>query len=273
MNLERNNYRPKILLPFNGFWKMFSSFNRKIKIDFETKKYQVKTASNVFELAEVFKLRRKIFFNEIVGMKNKIFTIDYDEYDYRSDHLIIRDIKKSKIIATYRLNSNIYSADFYSETEFNLKGFLKSPGVKLELGRACIHKKYRCSKVLNLLWKGIGEYSKSINAQYLFGTASLFDNDFKKANILLNTLREKNYLVEDKFGIHSWQKINPIQIEENEGHTLKDICPKLLRSYLKAGAKVHGKYFFDEYFQCFDFLVLLDLDVLSKSFKKRYWEK
>lgn len=272
MNLEKNIYRPKSLLPFNGFWKIFSSFNRKIKIDFETKKYQVKTASNVFELAEVFKLRQKIFFNEIVGIKNNIFTIDYDEYDYRSDHLIIRDIKKSKIIATYRLNSNIYSTDFYSETEFNLNGFLKSPGVKLELGRACIHKKYRSSKVLNLLWKGIGEYSKNINAQYLFGTASFFSNDFVEANKLLSLLHQKDHISRNSFEIHSWQKVD-FKIIKNQETRLKDICPKLLRSYFKAGAKVHGSYFYDEYFKCFDFLVVLDLENLAKPFRKRFWDK
>jgi putative hemolysin len=88
-----------------------------------------------------------------------------DEFDLRCDHLIIQDAASREVIGTYRVNASTYSRNFYSNKEFHLDNFLRSPGCKLELGRACIHKDYRNGRVLSLLWKGIVMYSERVGAE------------------------------------------------------------------------------------------------------------
>jgi putative hemolysin len=86
---------------------------------------------------------------------------------------LIIDKKSGEIVGTYRLICSLFSKRFYSQAEFTLEQVLALPGVKLELGRACIKKEFRNGAVLTLLWRGIIEYMKLTNAKYLFGCASV----------------------------------------------------------------------------------------------------
>ncbi len=58
------------------------------------------------------------------------------------------------------------------------------------------------------------------------------------------------------------------QAEPMPGYTKE--LPPLLRSYLHAGSFVYGMPAYDEPFQCFDLLTVLDLQALTKKFKERY---
>ncbi len=265
-------YRLKGISDSFDFWNEFKSFQAKINFSFISGKYEVKIASNIFELYQVFRLRYKVLVKEQAKKKRKYFKIDYDEIDFSCDHLIIRNIKKNKIIGTYRLNPNFERDQYYSENEFNLGKFKNIEGIKLELGRACIHKKYRDGRTLDLLWHGLANYCQIVKPDFLFGCASFFTEDFNKGMHLIDVLFEKEK-ISNKYNIISWTPVPSLFLTKKwKDDFYKKNCPPLLKMYLKAGAKVHGKFYHDSFFQCLDYLVILDMKDISKLFKKRYFK-
>ena len=239
-------------------------------INVETANYLLKTATNIKELFLAFKLRQQAFAARKSFFKNLI-EFDIDEFDFSCDHLVIIDKKKKKVCGTYRLRPSTYSPNFYSQTEFDLNNFLKIPGEKLELGRACIAPEHRNGAVIDILWKGIGQYAIACNARYLFGCSSVKTTNRQKARSLYQLLDEKQslsceYLI-SPLATFDGHIFDNTAVKEDVGHLL----PPLLRSYLNAGAKVHGAPAFDFAFNCIDFFTILDLAQISSAYKKRYF--
>ena len=169
----------------------FATYRPHLIIDLETKNYRLKTATSLDELIGAFKLRHENFLQDICET-NEIY--DVDEYDHRCDHLIIIDKESETIVGTYRVICSKFHHNFYSQSEFNLDGFLKKEGVKVELGRACITASHRNGNVIDLLWRGIGQYSMKVQADYLFGCSSVKITEKQKAFDLCFYLKEKNLL-------------------------------------------------------------------------------
>lgn len=250
-------------------WFVFYKPNHKVFI--ETKSYTLKTATSFKELIEVFKLRYSIFLEnqEALPAAGKI---DFDEFDSKADHLIILCKQSKKIIGTYRLISSTWSEDFYSEGEFDLDDFLSTPGEKLELGRACIHSAYRNGSVLDLLWKGVASYMKLTGAQFLFGCSSIKGLDTLVGQDILSFYRDQGKWSDD----YKIRSIDEFKLEvdlwaEAPDDSVKENIPPLLRSYLTAGARIHGMPAIDTEFHCLDFLTVLNLEEMSRSFKRRYF--
>ncbi len=240
-----------------------------INILVETPRYLLKTVDQFSEFNEVLKLRADVFFEEY-GIEAAAKALDIDEFDFQCDHLMIIDRQKQKIVGTYRVLCSKFTDHFYSETEFDLKNFIQTKEIKLELGRACISLEHRRGAVLNLLWKGILQYAQKMNARYLFGCSSVKTESFSEAKSLCLDLKIQgahsnkwNIQTTPEFSIPEFSSIEPKEsfIE----------LPPLLRSYLKAGAKVHGDPAYDASFHCHDFLTILDLKEMSSLYEKKYF--
>ena len=169
MELVRNYHLPSFRSSFDfieslkirlspRFFTYYPSHNISIK----TKNYELKSANNLSELISVFKLRYNNFLEDNT---NALGAYDIDMYDHICDHLIIKCRYSDEIVGTYRILCSRYTSSFYSENEFVLNDFLKEDGVKLELGRVCIDPAHRNGSVIDLLWKGIGEYAKVTKAK------------------------------------------------------------------------------------------------------------
>ncbi len=111
---------------------------------------------------------------------------DICRFDKFCDHLLIVDTAarnafgrvKPKIVGTYRLLRGEVAAahgGFYSEGEFDIAPLLARHAGKnfLELGRSCVHPKYRSKRVIELLWRGLWNYAQHYHIDVMFGCASL----------------------------------------------------------------------------------------------------
>jgi putative hemolysin len=248
-----------------------ADFKPKVQVYQSTDKFILKTAESPFELRQVLKLRHEVFYKELQSKSLKT-KLDFDEFDSLCDHLIIIDRKSRRIVGTYRMISSTFSERFYSQGEFDLQGILALPGNKLELGRACIHADFRTGAIINLLWKGIAEYIKKTNTEYLFGCASVQTTDAVIASRLLALLRHKGLSLEgnEGLGVHPTEEYRCLlpRVAVEEGSE-KDI-PGLVQSYILAGAKFYGEPALDVDFKCFDFFMMLKTSEMSKLFRRRY---
>ena len=90
--------------------------------------------------------------------------LDRDRFDFICDHLMVRDSATGKLAGTYRMQSGYRARGnlgYYGEEFFDFGPFEEIRGEVLELGRACVHREYRNTNVLHMLWKGITRYALS----------------------------------------------------------------------------------------------------------------
>lgn len=259
--------------------EMFKPF---IQLDFENEKYQIKTANCPEEIIQVLRLRFEVFFQEFSTrkVKFKILPYDIDLHDFLCDHLIVKDKETGNIVACYRLLSSDLSHrvdHYYSESEFNLDEFLKLPGKKLELGRACVQKEHRTGAVIGLLWKGLCTYAKQSNTRYLFGCSSINRTDFEKVPQFMGYLSEKGFFLEDfnigiqkKYDIENHPAVKVDFTPNRSAERMAKELPSLLNMYLMAGAKVSKKMAYDAEMDCLDIMTILDLTKMSASFERRF---
>ena len=252
---------------------LFDKFKPRIRINIERDGYIIKTADTGEELEETLRLRHNVFYRELIG-KELPFELDMDRFDTRCDHLIIIDCKTDNIVGTYRLISSTFSPDFYSEGEFDLNDIKRLDGVKLELGRACIDKKYRNGQTIVLLWLGLNEYINKTQAKYLFGCSSVQTVDFRKIAVIQRYIQQHHYTQphirvkpNDKYRVKDFASIvsNLDQLSVFEKKAAKFI-PSLLSTYLAIGAQICGEPAYDREFKCMDYLTIIDVEAINQRF-------
>lgn len=256
-------------------------FKPRVKIDFQTERYQVKTASSWSEFFSVLRLRYQVFFLEFAGTKSrkKIIPLDFDRHDLRFDHLIVKDKKNNKVVASYRLmaaNHKNSRNSFYTEGEFQLDEFLQLPGNKVELGRASVHKDYRKGTVVILLWQGLYEYVQKTNARYLFGCSSISRSHFHRIAAIKFQMGERNSIdlvlkvpVRSSFALSSFPDF---AIEDKKDEEEKSL-PSLMVMYSLAGAKFGDNLAYDQEMDCVDIFTYLDFHHLPKAFEQKLSRK
>ncbi|MEE3078678.1 MAG: GNAT family N-acyltransferase [Bdellovibrionota bacterium] len=266
--------------PFQSFeekyevFKCFSANSPYINIFFETENYLMKTADTLEEFYEIFSFRHSVFVKECHA-ESEYENIEIDHFDSICDHLVIKDKKSEKIIGYYRMISSAFSNEFYSENEFNLIDLKGMKENLLELGRACIDIHHRNGQVINLLWKGIGQYSLMTDTRYLFGCTSIHSESFSLAHEMYHYLKQENKVI-DNFNITP-TSLYSININFDNGPCITDTTrlkseiPSLLKSYLGAGAKIASTPAYDKDFSCIDFFTIMDIYNVSRSFKRRYF--
>jgi putative hemolysin len=248
------------------------SFGPHVSLYIESSRYVVKTVDSITELHQALLLRGKIFSEEYSGIRTNPHPLDVDTYDFHCEHLVILEKQSQQVVGTYRLLCSKFTEQFYSESEFELTEFLKTPGIKLELGRACIAREHRRGAVLNLLWRGIMSYARIVNAEYLFGCSSVHTESPWAANQLIERLKG-NQAYQEKWGIEPRPEFRLLHLFETNldpQHADEIEIPSLFQSYLNAGAVVVGAPAHDRDFHCIDFFTLLKLSDLHEAFEKRY---
>lgn len=233
--------------------------------------YWVGLAETDSERRAAFRLRFRVFNLEMKeGLETSYQTgEDTDAFDAICDHLIVRHEASGEIVGTYRLQTGRTAANhlgYYSEREFDFAPYARLRSQVVELGRACIHPAHRKYEVLMLLWKGIAQYARQRNANYLIGCSSIPTEDQNVASAIYEKL--KPTLAPEELRTTPQPGYDfPLAVDGAEGNP-----PKLLRAYLSVGAWVCGPPALDREFHTIDFLTLMDLNSLSPSVRSRFIE-
>jgi putative hemolysin len=240
-------------------------------------RYVAKMVDNSEEFSAVLGLRSNVFKRELLSRSDSdgfSADLDLDGYDLHCEHLIVTDIESGDAVGTYRLNTLERAGapeGLYASEEFSIEDL---PGRVLErsveLGRACISREHRNSRVLFLLWKMLANYLVVRKKQYLFGCCSIFTQDGEKAAKVLEQLRRDGHMhPELTVRPRVEKRIVPVGFDPS-GLDLVQL-PMLVNIYLRIGAMVCGEPAIDREMKTVDFFVVFDLDRINPKYRKMFF--
>ena len=243
--------------------------------DISAERYTVRIAQTQKEVESALRLRYEVFSLELAGLEDsgKNCELEFDEFDYNCKHLIVIETRTRKTVGTYRLNTLETAgktSGFYSSGEFSVENLPpKILAGAVEIGRACIAREHRNTKVLFLLWKGLAGFVKQTRKRYFFGCCSIFTQDCETGKNVFRQLKSDGFLHE-KFRVEP-RKEKICDSEDVSENSKAAELPMLFKMYLKIGAKVCGLPTIDREFGTIDFFVIFDVTTLTAKYRRMFF--
>ncbi len=241
----------------------------------ETGRYSVRIARNDRDVRRAQELRFEVFNRELNEGLAVSWEKGYDEdvFDAPCDHLLVEHMDTGACVGTYRVQATRRVVDppgLYTAGEFDLSSLAPLVPQAVETGRACIHKDHRNTRVLQLLWMGLGSYMLANEARYLFGCCSLTSQDPEEGKAAWRYLRDEGHLHPTLVAPPRAEYLCfPAGAAAAPGPVARGV-PPLFASYLRIGTRVVGEPALDRHFKTIDFLALLDLADLTEVNRKRF---
>ncbi len=220
-----------------------------------------------------------MFCEELAGRSTKT-GLDFDKYDTVCDHLIIIHKESKTTVGTYRINLSQTPSELYTNSEFEIAEWVgRQTNSFIELGRACIHHEHRRGIVISLLWRGIAEYMKMANADLLLGCSSVKVTDTRSAAMVFKYFEINGHLSPEIFNPRKkfqmkdflfWMMVFSKGLNENQMLEAEEKIPSLLKSYIKAGAKVASYPALDMDFNCIDLITTLKRSEMDHKLAKKF---
>jgi putative hemolysin len=237
-------------------------------------------------------LRYRVFFEEMGARPSAEaarIQRDRDRFDDYCDHLLVidrgRDIGRDAVVGTYRLLRRSVAArhdGFYTATEFDIAPLLAVEGELLELGRSCVEAAYRTRPTMQLMWRGVAEYSLKHDIKLMFGCASLPGTDTKAVAPALSYLHHyhlappslraralpERYVAMNILGP---DEIDPTSVSARlaESQTISAL-PPLIKGYLRVGALIGDGAVIDYDFNTTDVCIIVVTDRITDRYFQHY---
>ena len=192
--------------------------------------------------------------------------LDQDLYDFGCEHAVLREKWTGEIVAYTRLKSfqSHEIGQSYSAQEFDVAPHLSHLGTIVEIGRTCVHPKFRTGKALSTLWMNlIPKVLWSMRAKYLMGCVSIHLEQ-NLARVYYTHRQIQQLAANQSIEIASKHVFEPEHPKYS--FTQDERMPKLFRTYLDMQAKLSKQAFYDEDFNCLDYFVLLEVNKIAASF-------
>lgn len=225
-------------------------------------------ARTLAEVEEAQRLRYKVFAEEMGAMIGGGDGLDRDEFDAWCDHLIVRDADTLRVIGTYRILPPERAGELrriYADAEFDLSRLAHIRPSTIEVGRSCVHRAYRNSNAILLLWAGLAGYMRRGGYRHLIGCASASLADGGKMAARLRDAMLPYYTDAEQ---RAFPRV-PFPHEQIE-RASTCVMPPLIKGYLRLGARVCGEPAWDPDFNTADFLVWLALENLEPRYARHF---
>ena len=251
-------------------------------------------------LKELGRLRELSFRKVGEGINKKR---DTDKYDIYYQHIILWDENDLEIVGSYRIGDanfifkNIGTKGFYSNTLFKYQeDFVPYLKNSIELGRSFVQPKYWGTRALDYLWYGIGAYLKNNpHIKYMYGPVSMsatlptiakdmmvfyYSHYFKEEKQLVTpklSYQYSNNLLEIKelFDLNDRKK--DFKFLKSTLLSMNISIPTLYKQYSditeEGGVKFLGFNVDKDFSSCVDGFILVDVEKIKDSAKKRYIQR
>lgn len=248
-------------------------------------KLVLRMAASQADIERCQRLRYEVFYEEMMAQpssKNLAERRDFDEFDTACDHIMVIDAEAKGgpcLVGTYRLllkeNADKIGG-FYTANEFDLSTLLcdaHSDLNFLELGRSCVHAKYRGKPVIDLLWRGIGAYLNTHQIDVMFGCASFLGRDPDAHAVALT------YLARHHLAAPAWRARahtdQYVPMDRMPGTAIAPIqglraLPPVIRGYVRAGASIGDGAVIDHMFGTVDVLIIFPMTHFDERYSARF---
>jgi L-ornithine Nalpha-acyltransferase len=240
--------------------------------------FEIRLATSKKDVQRAQRLRFKVFYEEggaIAHGRSAFVRRDICRFDRFCDHLLVFDMTarnsfgrvKPKLVGTYRLLRRAVAEEhggFYSQSEFDIAPLLARHSGKnfLELGRSCVHAKYRSKRVIELLWRGLWLYAKHHHVDVLIGCASLPGTNPLALALPLSFLHHQASADEEwQVAPHDGRFVPMGLLEAGAVDARRGIAalPPLVKAYLRVGAKFGHGAVIDKQFGTIDVFTIMPL--------------
>ncbi len=238
---------------------------------------EVRLAREPEELLAAQRLRYEVFnLHEGLGLASAAATgVDEDRFDAHCDHLLVVDHEAGRVVGTYRLlpQANVPPFGFYSETEFDLAPVKRSGLRLLELGRSCVHPDYRYGRIIDLLFRGIGEYIRRTGSQALMGCVSVPGRDVAQLRQIYHWARQADLMARPELHVRPLPTHAVPGVEQPPDAidpAIADALPALFRAYLAIGCRICSLPAYDAEFGTTDFFILVEIARMDGAYARRF---
>lgn len=246
--------------------------------------FEIRLARDAADLRAAQKLRYQVFVQELGGdggLVDHDQQLERDEYDPFYDHILLIDraCAGHPVVGVYRVfrsdmvGPNGQSGRFYSEGEYDLTQ-LKNTGRRLlELGRSCVHAKYRGGTAMMRLWNGLAEYVAKHDIEVLFGVASFHGTDIQALKQPLSYLHYRHLAPENlrvRAASSEFQRMDLLPEDQVDLRAAKRAVPPLIKAYLRLGGFVGEGVFIDRDFNTTDVCLIMDIAGMSARHRAMY---
>jgi len=251
--------------------------------------FELRIATTKKEVRKAQRLRYKVFYEEGDAVPQRGASLvrrDICPFDKFCDHLLVLDMDarnsfgrvKPKIVGTCRmLRSEVAerTSGFYSQGEFDIAPLLARHRDKkfLELGRSCVHSKYRTKRVIELLFRGFTLYALHHKVDVLIGCASLSGTNPRALALPLSFLHHVASADEE------WQ-VRPLAgravlmgiLDRSALDSRKGLAalPPLLKAYVRAGCKFGDGAVIDKGFGTIDVFAVLPIARADERYRAHF---
>jgi putative hemolysin len=250
---------------------------------------EVRLAETEAEVEAAQRLRYRVFYEEMSAVPSPAMREarrDFDKFDDYCDHMLVVDRDahdadgQHRVVGTYRMMRDVDAAragGFYTANEYDIDSLMRSVGKGkrlLELGRSCVIKSYRSKPVtVQLLWRGIGVYTKRFKIDLMFGCASLAGTDPQSLALPLSYLHHFHPMPE---GMHVRARaelfvdMNLMAKDAIDQKEALRSLPPLIKGYVRAGACIGDGAVIDRQFDTTDVFIYVPVAKMDDRYRSRF---
>ena len=244
-------------------------------------RFEVRVTRSMRDIAAAQALRFRVFCEEMPSWPSPAMVRarrDADEFDDVCDHLIVEDLARprgNRAVATTRMlrqSATIAHGGFYSAREFDIRPLLRSPpqgGELCEIGRSCVHREYRRTGIVQLLWRGLAQYYRTNGIARVMGCASLPGAGPGDHTVTLSYLYHWHLApLSRRVRALPGQSLpmNRTGMDAIDRARAFRLLPPLIKGYLRLGAVVGDGAVVDPRFRTTDVLMTVELDKVPKRY-------
>lgn len=236
----------------------------------------VRLAETSAEREQAYRLRYQVFCEEAGARRLRNDSgLEIDEFDEYCDHLIVLDPERELVVGTYRLlpGHRTGARGVYTQTEFNLGGFVQHVPQALEIGRTCVHPDYRAGQAMVMLWNAMFRYYSAGGFAHLMGCASLSGDDLRDVQAVCAYFRNRAFTI-DRYGIAplSDYRVHDLNADAADDRSARyATLPTLIKGYLRINGEAAREPAYDPVFNTYDFCMILETAVVSPRYYRRFF--
>ena len=220
---------------------------------------------------------RKLRYEELVLLHRDSSEISFEQSftdeDRYCDNLIVVDMDNGAVVGSYRFitKDTLKHIDgFYSEWGFNVEDIKNQPFNVMELGKAAVHKDYRNSIVVRLMFQGALRFALEHNIRMMFGIITLPEMEEDDMLNLMSYLIHNYPSKDPTLQPHALEPsiaMDTLAYEQVDVLKAKRQVPPILKAYLSMGCMfAKSACPRNKLLHHADMLIMLDLENVNRHY-------